>query len=330
MNIRDGARVSTNDAYLEPARDRFNLDICGDALVDVVCFEGQRAVGLRVRVAGAWLDVAGGEVILSAGAVHSPAILQRSGIGPGPVLEAAGIVSRANLPVGRNLQDHPLAAFVLELRPAARPIDIDARHGYCFVRYSSGLAGAGLNDMALVGMNHLLFDGHQMAEGEVWGLLGAWVNQCFSRGAVAITSADPDQHPAIDERMLDDERDLVRLRDGVRRLLALAEHPAVRRAASEVRIRLGGPPAAEVLVGDDTIDAWLMAEVGDAQHICGTCRMGPVTDARSVVDATCRVIGFDGLRVVDAGIMPDVPRANTHVSVVMLAERAADLLRVSV
>src|SRR4029079_17535559 len=124
-------RVTTNDAYLEAARDRPNLTISGDTLVDRVLVERGEAVGVRALIDGEWTDAHGGEVILSAGAVHSPAILLRSGIGPGGEV--------ADVPVGRHLQDHPLCALALPLREHAIPADPSARHTNVCVRYSSEL-----------------------------------------------------------------------------------------------------------------------------------------------------------------------------------------------
>ncbi len=155
MNRRNNARVSTNDAYLEPARGRANLNIIGDALVDSVEFDGRRAVALRVRTREGWQRIEGGEIIFSAGAIHSPAILMRSGVGPAEELGALGIRTIADLPVGRDLIDHPMIAMSMALKPAARCRTIEARHTNCAVRYSSGLGGAGRNDMFLLAMNLL-------------------------------------------------------------------------------------------------------------------------------------------------------------------------------
>ena len=305
INARAGARVSTNDAYLEPARGRQNLEIRGDVGVDRVLFDGRRAVGVRARIEGRWEDVRAGEVLLCAGAVGSPAILQRSGIGPGPVLAAASIDQRLELPVGEHLQDHPIAFRFVRVRPELRPGPTD-RHTNCCVRYTSGLAGAGDNDMMLVAMNHTT-----RLPGV--GLVGTWVNQCFSEGRLRVTSADPEALPAIDERMLSDDRDLVRLRDGMRRLDDLLAHDAF--------AAIGEVVASDAGAEDDEVDRWLLANSSDAQHICATARMG------DVVDTDCRVLGTEGLRVVDASVFPEVPRANTHLTVLAVAERMSDRLR---
>jgi choline dehydrogenase len=126
--------------------------------------------------------------------------------------------------------------------------------------------------------------------------------------------------------MLSDERDLVRMRDGVRRLRELGLHDSVRAIATRVEYGSTGRSIEEALTPAD-LDDWLFAECSDAQHASGTCRMGAVDDARSVVDPECRVIGCTGLRVIDASIMPEVPRANTHLTTVAIAERMADRLR---
>ncbi|MDB5475794.1 MAG: oxidoreductase [Phenylobacterium sp.] len=152
INSRDGARVSTNDAYLEPSRGRNNLAVFGGAHVDRVLFDGDRAVGVRLLQDGAWREVRGGTVILSAGAVHSPAILLRSGVGPAAHLAELEIAVKAALPVGESLQDHPVVFLPVQLEPFARPPP-GFRHTNLCVRYSSGLAGAGPNDMMMVALN---------------------------------------------------------------------------------------------------------------------------------------------------------------------------------
>ena len=150
-----------------------------------------------------------------------------------------------------------------------------------------------------------------------------------------IVSTDPDAEPDIEIRMLSDERDLVRMRDGARRLFDLARQPAVVDACES--ITLGGAGFAQTsrgslntiddIVDDEALDAWLFATVADTQHPVGTCRMGAPDDPRSVVDPACRVLGLENLRVIDASIMPEVPRANTHLTCVMIGEKMAAELR---
>ena len=164
------------------------------------------------------------------------------------------------------------------------------------------------------------------------GVIVVSVFQAFSQGQLRISSADPRVEPDIEERMLSDRRDLVRLRDGVRRLFALAGHSAFDSIVEEIGVGDifgGGIRGIESFGSDEEMDGWLLEECVDCFHIVGTCRMGAVDDRRTVVDPDCRVVGVDGLRVIDASIMPEVPRANTHLTTVMVAEHMAERLRAS-
>jgi choline dehydrogenase len=143
-----------------------------------------------------------------------------------------------------------------------------------------------------------------------------WVNQCFSRGSVTLASADPSEQPVVEENMLDDPSDLIRLRDGVRRAMAIAARPAVHAIGRQLTSL--SPTAT-----DEEVDLFLMKTASDAQHASSSCRMGDEADPRTVVDSDCRVLGLEGLRVIDASVMPDVVRANTHLSTVMIAEHMA-------
>ena len=334
LNARDGARVTTNDGYLEPARERPNLQVLANSLVDRVLVDGNRAVGVRLRVGDAWTEARAGGVVLCAGAVHSPAVLLRSGIGP------EGHV--ASLPVGEGLQDHPLALFWLHLRPHARP-DLDARQTNCCLRYSSGIAGASENDMMIVSINQTLSPGDLTAvEADAavgtWGgagggrsvggpgLLCIWANQQVSRGRLALASDDPEVDPVIDENMLDDPGDLARMRDGVRRGLELLAGDAFGPVLEHVTIDLACT-GIDALSDDGAIDRWLLDTVGDTAHICGTCRMGNPDDEHTVVDPEGRVLGVDGLWVADASVFPEVPRANTNLPTIAAAERLSDVIR---
>ena len=326
MNRRRDARVSTNDGYLEPARGRGNLEIVGDALVDRVEFDGSRAVAIRVRTAEGWRRIEGGEIILCAGAIHSPAILQRSGVGPADELRGLGIRVVADSPVGHDLIDHPMIAMSMVLRPEARAPRPTARHTNCAVRYGSGLGGAGANDMFLLAMNLLGFSESTLRFGFIW--MTAY--QTYSRGVLRITSPAPEIDPEVRFRMLTDERDVIRMRDGIRRLRDFAKHRAIKSIAEQVSF--GNPLAlvegrAEQLPEDSALDDWMRAVCFDSQHAAGSCRMGPPSDPRSVIAPDCRVIGVEGLRVIDCSIMPEIVRANTHLSTVMIAEKMADQIR---
>jgi choline dehydrogenase len=321
INSRGGKRVSTNDGYLEAARGRANLTIVGGALVSRLLIEGNRphAAGVSVRIGDAsFAPRAVREVILAAGAIHSPAILQRSGIGPAALLKTLGIPVVADLPVGENLLDHPIVPLFLRLKEMARVDNPMHRHTNCCLRYTSDLSGSGENDMIVIAGNLTSVGGEDLTLGR----FAVSVYQAFSKGYVRVTTTDPNVDPQVDECMFSDERDLVRMRDGVRRLEALGLTGAVRAIATRVEYGLSGRSIAERLT-DTELDDWLFAEASDAQHASGTCRMGSIDDRRSVVDPECRVISCSGLRVIDASVMPEIVRANTHLTTVMIAERMA-------
>ena len=326
MNRRHNARVSTNDGYLEPARGRENLRIIGDALVDSIEFDGRAAVALRVRTREGWQRIEGGEIILCAGAIHSPAILMRSGVGPADDLRELGIRVIADLPVGHDLIDHPMIAMSMALKESAQCRTIEARHTNCAVRYDSGLGGAGHNDMFLLAMNLLGYSERTLGYGFIW--MTAY--QTYSRGVLRITSRSPEIDPELRFRMLSEERDLVRMRDGMRRLQELSHHPAITQVAE--RIGFGNPllitqGISELPPDGAALDQWMMANCFDSQHGAGTCRMGPASNPRAVVDPDCRVIGLERLRVIDCSVMPEIVRANTHLSTVMIGEMMADRIR---
>jgi 5-(hydroxymethyl)furfural/furfural oxidase len=322
INSRDSCRISTNDAYLEPARGRSNLTIIGNVLVDRINFEGPRATGVRALVGSESLSFSAPQTIICGGAIHSPAILMRSGIGPGEDLGALGIPVRVNCRVGFNLLDHPMIGLMLSLKPDARALNLHSRHTNCCVRFSSGLDGTAFNDMIFIAMNLLGFETSRLAFGFIWSS----VYQSFSRGRIRLASPNPRDDPEIRFNMLSDPRDMSRMRDATRRLLEIADQPAMRNVANEARfgrsLDLMGEGAAEIPTGVPS-DDWMLANVFDVQHAAGTCRMGAVSDHRSVIDPECRVIGVENLRVIDASIFPEMVRANTHLPVVAIAERMA-------
>jgi choline dehydrogenase-like flavoprotein len=305
MNIRAARRVSTNDGYLEPARDRPNLAIRGGSQVDTLVVEpaSLRVAGVRLAGGERCMVHSGGEVILCGGAVHSPAILMRSGIGPAGELAALGIHVVLDLPVGVGLQDHAMLMVRVPTIESARH-SVDNRVTNCVLRYSSGLAGAGANDMMLLPNNGA-------RAGHSWMI--AQQERIFSRGRLTLLSPDPAADPLIEQRLLTDERDLVRMRDALERIRELLSH----RAFAPI---LDGSPA---LPSPEE----LPHVVTDTVHVCSTCRMGSPDDVTTVVDPDGRVLGADGLRVVDASIIPEVPRANLHLTVVMIAEHLATRMR---
>ena len=323
INGRHGIRVSTNDAYLEPARGRPNLTIRGGVQVDTIVFQGQRAVGVSALTAEGPTQFNGRQILICAGTIHSPTILLRSGVGPADELAALGIAVRRDLPVGRNFIDHSSVWLSLLLKPEARAQHRDARHTNCCVRYSSHLAGAAENDMFMASLNLLGYDEVGMSK----GLVTTATFQTFSRGWLKLVSADPKVQPDISIRMLSDERDLVRLREGIRRTWRLLQHPAFTSIVDNVEALLTGDILTALPQSDDALDDWLFQVCSDTQHPVGTCRMGALGDPRTVVDSNCQVVGLEGLRVIDASVMPEMVRANTHLSTVMIAEHMAARLR---
>ncbi|HTN79646.1 MAG TPA: GMC oxidoreductase [Acidimicrobiales bacterium] len=303
FTMRDRGRVSTNDAYLEIARGRSNLEVRGDTLVDCVLLDGRRAVGVRTADGE---EITTGDVVVCAGAIHSPAILLRSGIGVAD-----------GLPVGGNLKEHAMTpGFEIALKPHGRMRTTDTAIASSFLRYTSNLCDAGTNDMQMVWFDAV----GPTEEGLAGGRLMGAVMRVFSSGSVRLRSPDATIDPEVDFNMLSDDRDRVRLRDCVHRMIEILRHRAVAEISDGV---IALDTSLEELGTDDAIDTWLDAHVTDYVHAVGTCRMGTRGDPAAVVDTTCAVIGYEQLRVCDASVMPDLPKANTHLTTVAIAERIA-------
>ena len=278
----DGRRVSTNDAYLEPARGRTNLRVRGDALVDCVLLEGRRAVGVRLADG---TEIEAGTVVLAAGAIHTPAIMLRSRI------DVSGI--------GSGLQDHPSFPLGIDLR---EPTTDTALAIATTAQLSSSL---GHRDLQLLPLDHVDPSFPDL------GLLMAAVMEVRSRGHVRLASDDPLVDPVVEFEMLgdDDGRDETLLLEAIELAGRVLDHPAM--------LAIGEP-----IPFDDSLDA-IRAGLGDYVHACGTCAIGRVVDAR------LRVVSYEGLLVGDASVMPTIPRANTHLPTVMIAERLAAWLQAS-
>jgi choline dehydrogenase-like flavoprotein len=303
LTRRGGQRVSTNDAYLEPARGRSNLEIRGDVLVDRVLIEHGRATGVRTSDG----NVAARHVVVSAGAIHSPAILLRSGL------------DAVRPAIGQNLAEHPKVIAYLTIDQSVIERDGDSPSIGFFLRWSSGIARCGEADLQLLPMNHA----DPNAPGRVSVL--AAVMEPFSRGAVTLVSDDPAVDPRVVFRLLSDPRDAERMRLAAQELFAVLSNEAVRTLTRTVTLDERGTTPDD-LVDGAALDAWLKATVSDYVHACGSCRMGSPDDPSAVVDPRCRFIGVGGLSVVDASVIPVIPRANTHLTAVMIAERAVSFL----
>lgn len=320
INSRYLRRISTNEGYLEPARERANLEIRGFALVDRLVIENGRATGLVVHQEGQGTQtIKAREVVLCAGAIHSPAILMRSGIGPAEDLKAMGIAVERDLPVGRHYFDHPLFRATIQLREDLRPTDRDTRHTNCCVTYSSGLAGGGKRDMILISFNHRGIGNP--------GAIGAGLYNAYSRGTLKLASTDPSVDPVVEENMLSDPRDMMRMVDAVKRLAVITTQPALAGIADWIRLTdtdLTLSQAAALPIGE--LEAVLRRDTGDIQHAAGSCRMTGFNDGNGVVNPDGTVKGIAGLRVADASIMPADCRANTHFTTVVIGEAIARMM----
>jgi 5-(hydroxymethyl)furfural/furfural oxidase len=311
-NRKHGRRVSTNDAYLESARGRDNFRLRGGTLAVRILFSGARACGVEVRAAGTTGVVEAGTVIVCAGAVYSPALLLRSGLGPADELKSLGINVVVDAPgVGRNLGDHPTAWLRFPLRKHARLASADALTGHCLLRLSSGSAGAAADDVQILPVDRSL------TEASSGGLVVALM-QPVSTGLLRLRSPDPLQDPAMELRLLSDTHDLARMRAAVRLAGDLLRQPPFRTVAGAPAFLAPGRQLRHL--DDDDLSEWLLRGCTAYHHAVGTCRMGADTDPRAVVDTAGRVIGVEGLLVVDASIIPGPVRGPTHLTTVMLAE----------
>ncbi len=300
LTRRDGQRVSVADAYLPLAGD--GLTVRADTTVDHIVLDGRDALGV-VTADGVFIEA--GEVIVCSGAIHSPAILLRSGV------ERTGI--------GNGLKDHPSARLTMRLHEPNDPFGLAA---CTLLRWSST---DGVADLQLLPLNHL---GTADATGDMAALVAA-VMAVHSTGVVSLTSHDPAVQPTVRLNLLEDERDRRRLREAARHMAGLVATAPFQRVAADVFIDDTGTPLAALADDDDAFDRWLVAHVGDCFHAACTCRMGPRSDDDAVVDPAGLVHGYRGLRVCDASIFADLPRANPYLPTVMVAEQIAAMVKAS-
>lgn len=343
MTVKNGVRWSTANAYLKPAKARPNLTIIPDTLADQLIFEGDRAIGVRYRSAGRQMKVfAGTEVILSAGSIGSPSILQRSGIGPAAVLERAGVEVRVEHPgVGENLQDHLEVYFQHRCK---QPVSLNRKLGLL----SKGLIGAQwiMNKSGLGATNHfescgfirsraglkspnlqyhflpgaMRYDGRAAFAGDGYQV-HVGPNNPYSRGKLAIISADPASKPSIVFNYLQHEQDVQDWRDTIRLTReVLGQDAMIGYRGEEIQ-----PGAA--CQSDEQIDSWVRENVESAYHPSCTVKMGNSDDKMAVLDEQCRVRGMQSLRVVDSSIFPSITNGNLNGPTIMVAERAADIIK---
>lgn len=340
---RAGRRWSTARGFLSEALARGNVRVATDALALRILFEGPRAIGIEYEQGGAVHQAhARSEVLLSAGAINSPQLLLLSGIGPAEELRDVGIDVKHDLPgVGRRLNDHPDAVVQYQCR---KPVSlypwttapgkwwIGARW---FVTHDGPAASnhfeAGAFIRSRPGVEHpdlqLTFMPLAVKPGSV-DLVPGHAFQIHidlmrpgSLGSVTLNSADPRQPPRILFNYLKTEQDRADMRAGVRLVREIIEQPAM--AAFRGEELLPGPH----VQSDEALDAWARQVTETGYHASGTCKMGPIGDPQAVVDPQLRVQGLEGLRVVDASIMPVIVSGNTNAPTVMIAEKASDLIR---
>jgi choline dehydrogenase len=323
MNRNGSLRISTAIGYLAPARHRLNLTIRGGAHVRRILFEGNRACGVEVEVEGIVQRVEGREIVLAAGALHSPAILLRSGVGPRGQLETLGIPVVHELPgVGENLKEHPSIVLV------ARPKDGVVAHGDPLQQMGLRFTAAGsdeVNDMQMYMWSQdadLTPQLRMVADSQYLFMLCVTLQRPKSTGTVRLRSADPEEQPLIDINLLADERDTEKMADGVRVAWKLLTSPEIDAVTETVLW-----PNEALVQDDDALRAFLHERVNHLVHPVGTCKMGPASDSMAVVDAEGRVHGLEGLRVVDASIMPNIPRANTNLTAIMIGEKVAEAMQ---
>jgi 5-(hydroxymethyl)furfural/furfural oxidase len=359
-------RVPTSVAWLtDDVRKRKNLTIITGVCVHHLTFSQQRATGVVLDLGSAKVPVTAHETILAAGALQTPALMMRSGIGPAAHLKERGIGLVNHLAgVGQNLMEHPYAGVALYLPRQSRMHNPKAHHIPAIWRFSSGLDGCPSGDIHMGIMGRSAWH----AVGMRMGALAFWVNKSYSRGHVTLDQ-DSERPPLIDMRLLSDERDRIRLRNAFRDIAGLARDIASGGAAGypqparlsdrarkygpvTLRNRLAtglagllvdcagpfgasvmraltheGPTLDDLLQDESALDAYLDHSVTGVWHASGTCRMGQSTNPLAVTDPSGRVYGVEGLRICDASVFPTIPCANLNVPVIMTAERIASLIK---
>ena len=323
QNRRERLRLSTAFAYLTGARERPNLFIHSRCLVDRVLLEGNRAAGVEIADGPTRQVVHGRRITLAAGAIGSPAILLRSGVGPADALREHGIADVVALPgVGAGLADHPVTRLLLVPKPGSS--DLEMPLAQIVLRYTARPPSE-FNDMQLVMFSHVDVAG--IGGEEAVAKVGAPVviglptalERPLSRGRLTLAGADPTVPPVIELNFADHPEDMRRLMDGVRLAWQVAHEPEIAAHVDRIALLTG-----EALDSDEALAGYVGATVTTQFHPCGTVRMGPADDPMAVVDNQCRLRGVDDLRVVDASIMPNIPRANINLTTMMVAERMAD------
>lgn len=357
-------RASAGACYLTAeVRARRNLVVVTGVTAEWLIFEGRRATGIAAVGRAGQVRFKGKSIVVTAGALSTPSLLLRSGVGPAEDLKACGIkVVADRRGVGKNLQTHPLFVIVGLLDPAARDKSMTRPPATTFLRWSSELQGCPPGDMSLYVRGFLTWH----ALGRSMAMLAPVLGRPASTGSVRLNSTTPEV-PLIQFNLLSDRRDMLRMVAGVHLaadlfrappLSAVAGEPfviadrpwvgrlnrlsAVNRAVAfaaalafsaaprlgrSAMTNLGGMvPLSSILDDPHALEERVRELTVGTYHVCGTCRMGDEQDRDAVVDPTGRVYGLEGLRVADASVMPGVPSGNTHLPTVMVAEKLADAI----
>lgn len=316
MNKIGRLRVSTAVGYLAPARARPNLRILPNTLGRRVLFEAGRAAGVEVERGGAVETIRGRLVVLAAGAIHSPAILIRSGIGPAEELARLGIEPVRAAPVGMRLSDHPALAVVAAVRDPAI-LDPDQPIVQTILRYTAP-DSPHRNDLQVEA-----FSFSPRGAGPLQAFaVAAVLEQVNGTGTLRLPSADPHAAPVIENRFCEDPEDRRRLTACFRDALRFVTAGPLAALVDRV---IFPDPAREL--SDEAIGALLLKLAASGYHPCATAPMGPPSDPYAVVDQYGRAYGVEGLAVADASIMPTVPRANTNLTSIMIGEMVGEWLR---
>ena len=342
MTVGNGVRSSTSNAYIKPAKNRPNLTILSGVLVQRVLLKNKVARGVEYKVNGKTEKLnASKEVILCAGSIGSPQLLQLSGIGPKEVLQSAGVEVKHHLPgVGENLQDHLEVYFQYHCK---KPITLNSKLNL----FSKGLIGIQwiLSKTGLGATNHfescgfirsrvglewpnilyhflpaaMRYDGNAAMSGHGYQV-HAGVNKVNSRGSIKINSSEAEAKPTILFNYLEDKQDIQDWRDCIRLTREILNQPSLD------EFNAGEASPGDNINSDDEIDAWVRANVESAYHPSCSCKMGDLEDTMTVVDNEGRVNGIQSLRVIDSSIFPTIPNGNLNGPTIMLAEKMADVV----
>jgi choline dehydrogenase len=314
MNKLGRLRVSAAVGYLAAARPRVNLAVRAHTLTRRLIVEDGRAAAIEIERDGEVSVIRGRLIVLCAGSLQSPAILLRSGIGPRADIERLGVGLVRDVPgVGTRLCDHPALGLLVRAKDGVAA-DADAPIVQTLLRLTAS-GSADRNDLMIEPFSFALGGGNTFS-------IGAVLEEVKGAGVLRVLSADPHAKPVAEQRFLEDERDVARLTDCFRAALAFTQTRALRDITEEVLFPAPGRP-----LDDDTLAALLKRLSRSGFHPCGTLKMGPATDPGAVVDQFGRCHAVDGLVVADASLMPTVPRANIHLSTLMVGERIGEWVR---